>query len=334
MAKSRPDDEGSSWRRWLPLLETVTIACAVSIALGVSSLDLLGLLGDARGLRIPAITLLLLGILGAQQAFERSGQLRTLRDQLRQSRDELSSIIAQVREIDRTLDRVHESLVLQPVDGRFDRALKDVSAGLKAAARISHPDFHDMISRHLEQFRMLVNEWQDGTFRTQGAEYHQLLHDLYLHAKVSVFSTSAPSYLPTWRTALGSKLLAAHELGKAEVTRVFLFSDRAAVTGDAIEEMRRQARVRNVSVRVYIKNEDAFFRLPVDMSDDFTVIDDGEVIGTTVAFGEGDESRLTASWFFDNIARKRQFTGIVSALKANRFALADFEAQTQSSGPR
>lgn len=334
MTRSGPDDEGPSRRGWLSSLETATITSAVLIALGISVLDLLGLLGDGRGLaaRIPTITLLLLGVLGAQQAFERFGQLRILRDQLSQSHQQLSSITTQVQEVQRTLDEVRESLVLQPVDGRFDRSLKDVSAGLKAAVSISHPDFHNMISRHLEQFRRLVNEWQDGTFRIQGAEYHQLLHDLYLHAKVSVFSTSVPSYLPTWRTALGAKLLAAHEQGNAEVTRVFLFADRAAVTDAAIDEMRRQTQVKNVAVRVYIKNEDDFFRLPADLSDDFTVIDDGDVIGTTVAFGDGDESRLTASWFFSNTTRKRQFAHIVSALKANSVALADFEARPKHTG--
>lgn len=89
------------------------------------------------------------------------------------------------------------------------------------------------------------------------------------------------------------------------MTRVFLFADRAAVTSAAIEEMTRQDQVKNVAIRVYIKNEDDFFRLPADLSDDFTVIDDGEVIGTTVAFGEGDESRLTASCFFSTTLRGR-----------------------------
>jgi hypothetical protein len=231
-----------------------------------------------------------------------------------------------MQKIDRTLEQVQESLVLQPVDGRFDRALKDVSAALQAAQRISHPVFYSMISRHLEQFRMLVKEWQDGTFRTQGEEYHQLLYDLYLNAKMSVFSTSAPSYLPTWQTPLGSKLLAAHERSGAKVTRVFLFNHRAEVTAAAIKEMRRQSKVKNVTVRVYIKNEDHFFRMPADMSDDFTVIDDGEAIGTTVAFGDGDESRLTASWFFNDAARKHQFAHIVGALKSNSVALQEFDA--------
>lgn len=102
MTRSAPDDAGSSRRSWFTLLETATIAAAVLIALDVSSLDLLGLLGNASGPRIPSITLLLLGILGAQQAFERAGQLRNLIDQVSQSRHELSSVGAQVQEVDRT----------------------------------------------------------------------------------------------------------------------------------------------------------------------------------------------------------------------------------------
>lgn len=334
MAGKEPDGGRSPWRGWLSSLESPTIVVAGLAALTVSVLDLFGFLDGVVWLhsRIPVLTLLLLGILGVQQALERFGSLGTLRDQLSQSRQQLSAISTQVQEVDRNLTRVRESLVLQPVDGRFDRALRDVSAALQAAQQIPHPVFYSMISRHLEQFRMLVKEWHNGTFRTQGEEYHQLLYDLYLHSKASVFSTSAPSYLPTWQTTLGSKLLAAHERNTAEVTRVFLFDRRADVTASAIAEMRRQSKVKNVEVRVYIKDEDHFFRLPADMSDDFTVIDDGEVIGTTVAFGGDDESRLTASWFFCNAPKKHQFAYIVSALKSNSVTFEEFEGSPESAG--
>lgn len=120
MVGTGPDGERSPRSRWLFSLETPTVVLAALIALGVSILDLLGLLDGVGWLhtRIPVLTLLLLGILGVQQAVERFGSLRTLRDQLSQSRQQLSDISTQMQEVDRTLERVRESLVLQPVDGR------------------------------------------------------------------------------------------------------------------------------------------------------------------------------------------------------------------------
>lgn len=309
-----------SRRRWVGVIELATIGSLVVVALVVSILDLLGVLSsgqDGPGSRIPALTLLLLGLLGAQQAFDRFGQLRAVREQLHQSQQHLSGLVASV-------DQIRESIARQPGDGRFDRALKDVSGGLHSALQIPNPVFHNMIYRHLDQLRARVNDWRDGTFRTRGEEYHRLLLDLYSNATTSVVSTSARAYLNTWRTPLGSKLLDAHARGRAQVTRIFIFDHRAEVTPEAIAEMRRQSEVPNVSVCVYVKDEDPFYRLPADVSEDFTVVDDGEAIGTTVTFG--DEARLTANWFFCSTVQKRRFAEIVGALRAGSLSLTEFEA--------
>lgn len=89
--------------------------------------------------------------------------------------------------------------------------------------------------------------------------------------------------------------------------------------------MRRQSRVRNVSIYVYIKDADPFFRFPADVSDDFTMVDDGEVIGTTLTFG--DENKLTAHWYFRNPQQARKFKEIVDALRSGSKSLAAFEAE-------
>jgi hypothetical protein len=306
-------------RRWVGLVELATIGSLVVVALVVSILDLLDLLDQdgALAMRIPTLILLLLGLLGAQQAFERFGQLGAIREQLRQSQKHLSGLAQSV-------DEIRELVGRRPGDGRFDRALKDVSGGLHAALQIPHPVFHNMIYRHLDHFRARVNDWRDGTFRTRGEEYHRLLLDLYQNATTSVVSTSARAYLNTWRTPLGSKLLDAHARGQAKVTRIFIFDHRSEVTPDAIREMRRQSQVKNVSVCVYVKDEDPFFRIPNDIGEDFTVVDDGEAIGTTVAFG--DESRLTANWFFCSTVQKRRFAEIVGGLRAGSQSLTEFES--------
>jgi hypothetical protein len=314
----------------MPVIETTTIGAAVGVALVVSIMDLLDLLDDGpNGLvaRIPALTLLLLGLLGAQQAFERFGQLRSMRDEITESQQSLSDISKAVHGVSESLDQMSGSITQRLGDGRFDRALADVSSGLQAALQTPHPVFHNMIYRHLDHFRSRVNDWRDGMFRTRGEEYHRLLLDLYQRASTSVFSTSAQAYLSTWHTQLGTRLLAAHADGRAKVTRIFIFDRRSGVTPEAVAEMRRQSAVKNVAVRVYLKEEDPFFRFPSDISDDFTVIDEGEAIGTTVTFG--DESRLTANWIFSNTIQKQRFADIVSALRSGSQTLAEFEAGSE-----
>lgn len=325
-----PDDQSKpTGRRWLDVLEILTVAAVVLGGIVIAVLDMFDVLDptSAGGLRekIPAITLLLLGLVGGQLAFERYRQLRNLQENVDRHHQQLDTVAETVQQLGPKLEQVRDSVAIQPGDARFDSALREVSVGLQSALKIDNDVFSKMIYRHLAGFRDRVSEWRDGTFRTRGEEYHRLLLDLYRSAQTNVVSTSASAYQATWRSTLGDRLLAAHATGKAKVERIFVYNRREEITQDAIEEMRRQSRVRNVSIYVYIKDADPFFRFPADVSDDFTMVDDGEVIGTTLTFG--DESKLTAHWYFRNPQQARKFKEIVDALRSGSKSLAAFEAE-------
>jgi hypothetical protein len=322
-------------RRWLDVLEVLTVAAVVVGGIAIAVLDMVDLLDptSAGNLRqkVPAITLLLLGLVGGQLAFERYRQLRNLQDNAESHQQQLDTVAATVQELGPKLEQVRDSVAIQPGDARFDSALREVSLGLQSALKIDNDVFSKMIYRHLAGFRDRVTEWRDGTFRTRGEEYHRLLLDLYRSAQNTIVSTSASAYQATWHSTLGDRLLAAHATGRAKVERIFVFNRREEITEDAIEEMRRQSRVRNVSIYVYIKDADPFFRFPADVSDDFTMVDDGEVIGTTLTFG--DESNLTANWYFRNPQQARKFKEIVDALRSGSKSLAAFEAEIAAGEP-
>lgn len=323
-------DTGRRRSRWLDMLEVLTVAAVVLGGIVIAVLDMFDLLdptsaGSLRA-KVPAVSLLLLGLVGGQLAFERYRQIRTLQEGVDKSQEQLQQVARTVDELGPKLEQVRDSVAIQPGDARFDAALREVSLGLQSALKIQNDVFSKMIFRQLAGFRDRVSEWHDGTFRTRGEEYHRLLLDLYRSAEVSVVSTSASAYLDTWRSTLGDRLLMAHATSKAKVDRFFVFNTRAEITEDSLEEMRRQSRVKNVSVYVYVKDTDPFFRFPADVSDDFTMVDDGEAIGTTLAFG--DESKLTASWHFRNPQQARKFKEIVDSLRNGAKSLAAFESET------
>ena len=122
-----------------------------------------------------------------------------------------------------------------------------------------------------------------------------MLRRLYELAKTSVFATSDATYLSVWKSPFGEKLLEAHENGQASVTRVFVFNDGNELSKETMAIMEKHNNTDHVHVRAYFDSEYPSFEFTADLARDFTVIDDGEVIGIT----EGIVSGIgQARWYF------------------------------------
>ena len=85
---------------------------------------------------------------------------------------------------------------------------------------------------------------------------------------------------------------------------------RDEVTAEAFAVMEKQSKAR-MNVRLFFSDESRLFSFPADISKDFTVVDHGEAIGTTISFG-GDS--LAAEWYIQDQDRKRRFEGICKSL--------------------
>src|SRR5262249_10104394 len=130
-------------------------------------------------------------------------------------------------------------------------------------------------------------------------------------------------YLSTWRDALGQRILNVHATGKAQVIRVFRFDKRAQIDTEALRIMRLHANTQNVIVRVFI-DEEQFFDFPEGVSRDFSLTDDGEVIGITNSYGT---DQLEATWHFRDAVKARVLKNIRDQLLRSSDSLDEVEAR-------
>jgi hypothetical protein len=90
--------------------------------------------------------------------------------------------------------------------------------------------------------------------------------------------------------------------------------------------MREHERTPHVSVKVFIDEEEVY-DFPPDLSRDFTLIDDGRVIGITTTYGL---DKLEAAWHFNDRTKARVLREIRDQLIKSSRSLTDLEQQLNS----
>lgn len=173
---------------------------------------------------------------------------------------------------------------------------------LNQTTRITHTVFHELLMERITQFEARCKEWSAGTIEADPQTYKSTLVDIYRSAKKNVFSTSIDKYLDNWFTELGSSILDAHREAIRRnpdhvIERVFVFNKSSDVSLRAIEAMDIQ-QAAGVSVRVFY-NEDPGLGFDSRLFKDFTIIDDGDVIGVTQEYGV---NKTRALWYFNDKA--------------------------------
>jgi hypothetical protein len=205
--------------------------------------------------------------------------------------------------------RVHTLSPRPSGDQSADEVLYAIHENVNKALAFRNDTFREAVLRECDDFRARSADWSEGRMLAN-VHYNQLLMTFYERAKESVFSTNIPNYLSTWSMSFGDQLMAAHGKSNATINRIFVFNKRDDVTPEAFSVMEKQCKA-GINVRLYFSDESRVFSFPTDISKDFTVIDHGEAIGTTISFG-GDS--LAAEWYIQDKDRKRRFEGICRGL--------------------
>ncbi|MBK6264385.1 hypothetical protein JKA74_05000 [Marivirga sp. S37H4] len=172
---------------------------------------------------------------------------------------------------------------------------------------------NERIQEVTSKWRAISGNWKDGMFVAIREEYNNVLLSVYRRAKSDIFSTSTEQYNSTWNRELGKAIVKAHENGTANVTRVFLFGKRSEINETHLKKMKYHNDCDKVTVRVFIDDE-APFNFPPEIAKDFTIIDNGIMIGVTQRF---DPEDLSATWYCQNENRIDTFNRVKSELMSN-----------------
>jgi hypothetical protein len=192
---------------------------------------------------------------------------------------------------------------------KFDEILDAIRSGVSEGLKLDNVTFHEAMLQSCAGIRAQAAEWSHGEIHVR-EQYNELLIKFYERAERFVFSTSIPGYLSAWGSPFGKKLMQAHRKSNAVVNRIFIFNNRAEVTDEALAIMQEQVSA-GIHVRVHLSDESKVFTLPPEIGNDFTVIDNGEAIGVTIALGS---DRLAATWYVQDKDRKQRFELTCDAL--------------------
>lgn len=187
--------------------------------------------------------------------------------------------------------------------------LRGIINNTRRAMLVDHAAFRNEVEFRLDRLRADTSTWSHGTFIV-GKNYRTFLKDVYAQARQSVFSTSVPEYRDVWSSSFGRELLSVHKNNVvAKAVRVFVFNRRSDIIDDDHLIFAEQEAA-GVEVLLYFDQEDDLFLFPLDLGRDWTVVDDGRVIGVTRQMGEA----LEAKWYFDDDDQSGQFRGYMRRL--------------------
>jgi hypothetical protein len=199
-----------------------------------------------------------------------------------------------------TLSEV-EDIVAQATTDVESKELKEnfqaIYSSLVEAVRLEHPAFTKIILDKCKEWRDFSADWRNGQYIAHN-DYNRVLLMIYEQAQTSIFATSDATYLDIWKNPMGDRILEAHEKGKASVKRVFVFDDREELTEEIMTIMKKHASKKNVEVLAYFDKEFEGFDLTPELIRDFSIIDEGEVIGITEVV-EGGTGK--ARWHFKDL---------------------------------
>jgi hypothetical protein len=186
-------------------------------------------------------------------------------------------------------------------------AILAVSENALKAMGLDNVALTEAVIATLEEVRATSSKWANGELSLVGADSNRMLLRMYEQAQKNVFATVVPEYLDeVWIKPYGVQLLRVQEVGRAQVTRVFIFDDRKGLTEQRIKNMELHVNAK-VTVYAYFDKEDDLFQFKKDMPRDFTIIDDGLAIGVTISI---NPNSIGASWYIDQKDKRKYFEDI------------------------
>jgi hypothetical protein len=227
-----------------------------------------------------------------------------------------------------SLNNIIENISLRRKDTASDEfsdpdikvLLNEIIKGVKDALSVKNEIFIKAVKDSLELYGNTINPWSRGEIHIGPEKSTPFLINLYKYAKTNVFSTSVKDFSGAWKDeSFGLLLLEAHKSSPAKVTRVFLFSDIAQIESSDKDEMAKQNSL-GIAVFVFIE-QFAPLPFPTQIAKDFTIIDDGSIIGVTENIGN---NRISAKYIFSNEREKRSFIQIKNRLENESMSYETF----------
>lgn len=200
----------------------------------------------------------------------------------------------------------------------YSTLLKGLINDFAEIDQIEESLFHKYVKIECADFAIQTEKWKNSKVSIPKENYDSFLIDAYKNAKDTVFSTSIKDYFSIWSEPFGERIIESHKQSRATTNRVFVFETRSDITTEFVEIMKVQEDA-GVLVRIFIDDEFPEFNFPADLSKDFTVIDNGKIIGKTVTFGRS----RNAEWVFDNSKESDRFQGYVERLKKGSLKLSE-----------
>ncbi len=206
------------------------------------------------------------------------------------------------------------------------KIMTDIIENVISVETIPYPNLLSEVEEQLNSFNDQTTPWSRLAITVSSKRYSELLVRLYRSATKNVASTCITEYLSIWDTPDGDAILKAHSAGDAIVTRVFIFKDeKEAAT--AMGTLKKQAIFdpNKIGVRLFFRDNDQYRvgNPPKTLSDDFTVIDDGVIVGVTFKF---DAAMSEAQWLLDrkqcNIYKRK-----IDWYVKNSISFSDFAAK-------
>lgn len=188
--------------------------------------------------------------------------------------------------------------------------LRELMTTTVEAAELGYQALTNEVKRRVEGWGRRAADLHSGT-ATVRTHYAEVLTDVYRHAEQNIFSTSIPDYLPVWKTALGSSLVhVQRENRQAKSTRVFIFKSRSDMTPELRQVLEFHTGNR-IEVLLHFADEHPS-PFPPDLGNDWTVVDDGLIVGVTHKLGQLYE----ATWHFGQEEERERFLGFREKLRA------------------
>ncbi|MEM8814340.1 MAG: nucleotide-binding protein [Pseudomonadota bacterium] len=203
--------------------------------------------------------------------------------------------------IRKAIDNIGTDLAHLEIPGEVER----LSMSLSKAGQIENQAFQTELGHKVADWIKESAEWERGEVYVR-RNYASFLCAVYKAARSNIFSTSIPDYNKFWGQDLGRSLLQAQsENSDAECTRVFVF-DSISDFDDQHRSILAEQVKSGVHAYCYFNLEDKDFDLSPDVGKDWTVIDDGDVIGITHDLGSPDPD-IAATWHFCDDGRRGYF---------------------------
>jgi hypothetical protein len=203
-----------------------------------------------------------------------------------------------------------EALPPARIEGHpLSRELLAIAGATADALNLDHETFQQEIKARVIHWRDQAQVWTTRKFRVRD-NYSAVLGGVYRSAKHEIFSTSVPSYLDFWGTVFGQEILNRqfHNI-HAKSTRIFILRSRSDLTPQ-LERVFNMHIGKRVAVRVFFEDEprdqeSTGLVTPPEVGNDWTMVDDGEVIGVTQKFGDQWE----AEWYVNDNKQSERFRG-------------------------